>query len=195
MQQRSIAEDTFQQRVQKKSLRAKAVEELIKFLILFAYLWIIFLVFFVHEWVVLAHNHIGFKFYGLAALNSLVLAKIMLIAEDMRFTKAFERGSLLSPTAYKSALFSVLLISTYLLEEVIVGAFRGRGLAESFPRIGDGTVWGILAVAFVLCLALVPFFAFREMARVMGPANFRALIFKGAANAEPIPVPKINQST
>jgi len=195
MQQRSIAEDTLQQRVQKKSLRAKAVEELIKFLILFAYLWIIFLVFFVHEWVVLAHNHIGFKFYGLAALNSLVLAKIMLIAEDMRFTKAFERGTLLSPIAYKSALFSVLLISAYLLEEVIVGAFRGRGLAESFPRIGDGTVWGILAVAFVLCLALIPFFAFREMARVMGPANFRALIFKGAANAEPIPVPKINQST
>ena len=191
MQQRSIAEDTLQEhdqagreRVQKKSLRAKAVEELIKFLILFAYLWTIFLVFFVHEWVVLAHNHIGFKFYGLAALNSLVLAKIMLIAEDMRFTKAFERGSLLSPIAYKSALFSVLLISAYLLEEVIVGAFRGRGLAESFPRIGDGTVWGILAVAFVLCLALVPFFAFREMARVMGPANFRALIFKGATNAD-----------
>ena len=185
MQQRSIAEETRQQhdqagqhRSEKKSLRAKAVEELIKFLILFAYLWIIFLVFFVHEWIVLAHNHIGFKFYGLAAINSLVLAKIMLIAEDMRFTKAFERGSLISPIAYKSALFSVLLISAYLLEEVTVGAFRGKGLAESFPRVGDGTVWGILAMAFVLCLALVPFFAFREMARVMGPANFRALILK-----------------
>jgi hypothetical protein len=199
MQQRSIAEDAFQQhdqagqhRGEKKSLRAKAVEELIKFLILFAYLWIIFLVFFVHEWIVLAHNHIGFRFYGLAAINSLVLAKIMLIAEDMRFTKVFERGSLVSPIAYKSALFSVLLISAYLLEEVVVGAFRGKVVAESFPRIGDGTAWGILAVAFILCLALVPFFAFREMARVMGPANFRALIFKGAANVEPIPVVKIS---
>ena len=187
MQKRSIAMDTPQQhdqvgqhRGQKKSLRTKAVEEVIRFLILFAYLWIVFLVFFIHEWIVLAHNHIGFKFYGLAAINSLVLAKIMLIAEDMRFTKAFERRSLISPIAYKSALFTMLLISAYLLEEVIVGAFRGKGLAESFPRVGDGTVWGILAMAFVLCLALVPFFAFREMARVMGPANFRALILKGA---------------
>src|SRR5262249_54823337 len=102
MQQRSIAEATPQQHDhsgqhsgEKKGLRAKAIEELIKFLILFAYLWLIFLVFFVHEWIVLAHNHIGFKFYGLAAINSLVLAKIMLIAEDMRFTRAFERGSLI----------------------------------------------------------------------------------------------------
>ncbi len=122
-----------QHRVEKKGLKAKAVQELIKFIILFAYLWIIFLVFFVHEWIVLAHNHIGFKFYGLAALNSLVLAKIMLIAEDMRFTKAFERGSLISPIAYKSALFSVLLISAYLLEEIIVGAFRGIRARREFP--------------------------------------------------------------
>jgi hypothetical protein len=95
----------------------------------------------------------------------------------------FDNGSLIGPIAYKSALFSVLLISAYLLEEVIVGAFHGKGPAESFPRVGDGTVWGILAMAFVLCLALVPFFAFREMARVLGPANFRALILKGAATS------------
>src|SRR6516162_5972570 len=137
MQKRSIAVDApqhhdqvGQHRGQKKSLRTKAVEEVIRFLILFAYLWIVFLVFFIHEWIVLAHNHIGFKFYGLAAINSLVLAKIMLIAEDMRFTKAFERGSLISPIAYKSALFTMLLISAYLLEEVS----RQRARREFPPR-------------------------------------------------------------
>jgi hypothetical protein len=39
-------------------------------LMIFAYLWLVFLVFLVHEWIVLADHHIGFRFYGLAAINA-----------------------------------------------------------------------------------------------------------------------------
>ena len=46
----------------KPSLKAKLYEELRKFLMIFAYLWLVFFVFLVHEWIVLADNHIGFRF-------------------------------------------------------------------------------------------------------------------------------------
>jgi hypothetical protein len=154
-----------------------ALAELKSFIGIFVYLWIVFTVFLVHEWIVLANNGIGFRFYGLAAINALVLAKIMLIAEKLRFAERFEKGPLMYPILYKSALFTVLLLLAYVVEEVLVGVIRGNGMAESMPRIGGGSAIGLVAVAIVMFAALVPFFAFREVGRAVGPAAFRSLIF------------------
>jgi hypothetical protein len=44
------------------SLKARLYDELRRFLMIFAYLWLVFFVFLVHEWIVLADNHIGFRF-------------------------------------------------------------------------------------------------------------------------------------
>jgi len=157
------------------SLKARLYEELKRLLMIFAYLWLVFLVFFIHEWIVLADNHIGFKFYGLAAINALVLSKIMLIAEELGFAERFEKGPLIVPIIYKSFLFSALLVAAYILEEIIVGLFHGKGVSESLPTLGGGVV-GTLCVAAILCIALLPFFAFREIARVIGTAEFRTLM-------------------
>jgi hypothetical protein len=160
----------------KPSLKAKLYEEVKRFLMIFAYLWLVFVVFLVHEWIVLADNHIGFKFYGLAAINALVLSKILLIAEELGFAERFENRPLLVPIIYKSVLFSALLVAAYILEEIVVGLFHGRGVSESLPALGGGGVIGTFCVAVPLCLALIPFFAFREIARVIGEAEFRTLM-------------------
>ena len=167
----------------KTSLKARLYEELRKLLMIFAYLWLVFFVFLVHEWVVLADNHIGFRFYGLAAINSLVLSKIMLIAEGLRFGERFDDKPLIIPIAYKSVLFSVSLVVAYILEEIALGWFHGKSVAESFPQIGGGGVVGTLCVAGLLCIALVPFFAFREIARAMGEVEFRSLMLGPAERA------------
>src|SRR5262245_15689129 len=161
----------------KPSLKARLYEEVKRFLMIFAYLWLVFLVFLVHEWIVLADNHIGFRFYGLAAINALVLSKIMLIAEELGFAERFENRPLIVPIIYKYVLFSVLLVAAYILEEIVVGLFHGRGVSESLPALGGGGVVGTLCVAALLCIALIPFFAFREIARVVGEAEFRTLMF------------------
>ena len=150
---------------------------------IFAYLWLVFLVFLVHEWIVLADHHIGFRFYGLAAINALVFSKIMLIAEGLGFAERLENRPLIVPTAYKSVLFSLLLVTAYILEEIVVGQFHGKGVAESFPALGGGGVTGTLCVTALLCIALVPFFAFREIARTVGESEFRTLML-GPAKRE-----------
>ena len=160
----------------KKSLRARALEELRKFLMIFSYLWLVFFVFLVHEWVVLASNNIGFRFYGLAVLNALVLSKIMLIAEALRFADGLKNKPLIYPIAFKSVSFSALLMVSYIVEEIVVGLFHGMVIAESFPKVGGGGLAGVLTVGGILCIALVPFFAFREIARAIGEAEFRSLM-------------------
>ncbi len=167
----------------KKSLRARAYEELRKFLIIFAYLWLVFFVFLVHEWAVLASNHISFRFYGLATLNALILSKIMLIAEGLRFADGLKDKPLAYPIAFKSIAFSVLLMVSYIVEEIAVGLFHGKSIAESFPQVGGGGFAGVLTVGAIMCIALVPFFSFKEIARVVGEIEFRTLMLGPAREA------------
>jgi hypothetical protein len=168
------------------SLKARLYDELRRFLMIFAYLWLVFFVFLVHEWIVLADNHIGFRFYGLAAINALVLSKIMLVAEGVGFAERFDAKPLIVPIVYKSVLFSVLLVVAYILEEIILGRFHGKSVAESFPQIGGGGVVGTLCVTGLLCIALTPFFAFREIARAIGELEFRSLMLGSANRAQAV---------
>jgi uncharacterized protein DUF4339 len=177
----------------KPSLRARLLEELKSFLIIFAYLWLVFLVFLVHEWTVLASHQIGFRFYGLAVVNALVLSKIMLIAEGLHFADRLKHKPLIYPIAFKSIAFSVLLVVAYIVEEIAVGLFRGKTVAESFPEIGGGGVVGVLTTGAIMCVALVPFFSFREIASAIGEAEFRAMMLgppkekRGSASPEQQP--------
>jgi len=177
----------------KPSLKARLYHELKTFLMIFSYLWLMFFVFLVHEWAVLASNHIGFRFYGLAAVNALILSKIMLIAEELHFADRLKDKPLIYPIASKSIAFSVLLMVSYIIEEIVVGLFHGKTAAESFPEIGGGGLMGVLIIGAILCIALAPFFSFREIARAIGEAEFRTLMLGPArekrSSARPEPQP------
>jgi len=56
---------------------------------------------------------------------------------------------------------------------------KGKSLAHSAPELGGGTAAGILAIAVIMCVALFPFFAFKEIRRVYGDVEFNSLVFKG----------------
>jgi hypothetical protein len=84
---------------------------------------------------------------------------------------------------YKSIAFTVFLLVAYVVEEVLVGPFHGKSLTESIPAIGGGTIGGGFAVALIMCIALIPFFAFREMTRAIGRPQFYALCFTGRLKA------------
>jgi GYF domain 2 len=159
----------------KATLKTKAIEELKKLLGIFLYLWVVFFVLLVHEWVVLSENHIGFTFYGLAAVNAIVLAKVMLVADKLRVAEQLSHKPLVYPIVYKAVAFTTLLFVAYVAEEILVGWFRGEGLAQSIPNLGGGPV-AAFGIWLIFCIALVPFFAYKEFERAVGAAEFRALI-------------------
>ena len=70
-----------------------------------------------------------------------------------------------------------MLIFFHLIESVAVGIWHGNTLAASIPPMLGWNPKGLLAVGFVCFVLLIPFFGFREMARVLGRTEMRNLFF------------------
>jgi hypothetical protein len=62
-------------------LKAKAAEEFRRFLVLFVYLWVLFGVFVLNQDIVLRERGINFAMQGVALINALVFAKVMMLFE------------------------------------------------------------------------------------------------------------------
>jgi hypothetical protein len=137
-----------------------ALRELRHFGTVFLYLALVFGVFALHQFVVLANNGMSYTFYGASLINAAILAKI------------------LHPILYKSVMFGFLLVLAYIVEEIAVGLLKGESLTQAKPDLGGGTLAGTAAVAVIMVVALTPFFALKEIRRAYGGAAFDSLIFK-----------------
>lgn len=73
--------------------------------------------------------------------------------------------------------FGILCICFYILEETLVGLWHGRVIVESLPPIAQGGAKGIVLGAIALSVQLIPLFALRELNRVVGGRELRALFF------------------
>jgi len=162
----------------KPSLKERAAHEARTFLVIFVYLFILFSLFVLYEAIILGHEGIqhGYTPYGFAAINALILAKVMLVADDLHLGRRFEHLPLVYSILFKAAAFAIVCICFYVVEETVVGMVHGKTAMESVPRIG-GTLRGILIAASILTVELIPFFAFSEISRVIGRDKLHALLF------------------
>ena len=161
----------------KRKLLTRVIDEAKKFAGMALYLWVLFGLFVLHERIVLAKHNIDYKFYGFAVVNALVLAKVMLIAEDLGLGERFKSRPLVYPILYKSVLFAIVFLCFDVIEEVLVGVVQGKTIFASVPSIGGGSASGIISVGVIIAVALIPFFAFREVGRAIGERELRALLF------------------
>jgi hypothetical protein len=153
-----------------------------EFVAMFLYLWILFALFTYHEAIVLAKHQIDYKPFGLALVNAFVLAKVMLVAEELRVGTRFRKRAPVFPILHKSLLFAIIFICFNMAEEIVFGLWKGKTLAESIPKIGGGSPIGIVIASLIITVALIPFFAFRELSRVMGKGVLGALLLRGHAD-------------
>ena len=159
------------------NLKDKAVHEVIQFAYIFIYLFVLLGLFAIDRSIVLEQHNLHFTDYGFALIKALVLAKVILVAEGFHLGRSFEEGPLLYPVLVKSLLFALVLIGFGLAESAVEGLWHGKTVLESVSGIGGGGIKGVLSVGIIMFVALIPFFAFREISRVLGPAVLRALIF------------------
>ena len=143
---------------------------------IFLYSWALLGLFSIHKSLVL-HEHNVFWHQGFAIINAWLLTKVMIIAEIFHVADNLKHKPLIYPIVFKSAVFAVLLVSFYLLEELLVGLWHGKTIAESIPTVGGGTFKGILTVGLIVFIVLMPFFALREFGRVVGENELYELFF------------------
>jgi len=109
----------------KITLKEKVTFQLKEFLVMFIYLWLLFALFAIHRSIVLAEVHYSYQAQGFAIVNALILAKVMLIGEDLKLGSRFRHKPLVYSILYKSLVFAVFFICFHIFEEVVVGVFRG----------------------------------------------------------------------
>jgi len=160
----------------KHSLKERAAHQLREFLVMFIYLWALFALMVINQSVVLAREAQDYQAHGFAILNALILAKVLLIGEDLQLGSRFRDKPLIYSILYKCFVFALFIIGFHILERMIVGVWSGRTIAQSFPTIGGGSVPGILSLGLTLFVALIPFFAFREISRVIGRGELWSLL-------------------
>jgi hypothetical protein len=74
-------------------------------------------------------------------------------------------------------LFAIALICFHIAEHALVGMWHGQKVAESFSEIGATKLRGIVSVSVIATVALIPFFALREISRVFGRDQVWSVFF------------------
>ena len=100
-------------------------------------------------------------------MNALIFGKVILIGEVLDVGRVLERRALVWVVFGKSLIFAILLLAFHIAEEAIRAWFVGQPLSAGFADFG-GSLPSLVTNAAIFFVALIPFFAFQEAARVLG---------------------------
>jgi len=166
--------------------KQKIVHEMIEYWINLIYLAVFFGVFTSYRRLILAEYQISYLSYGIALFEALILAKIITLKEVLCFgCGSLEEKPLIFPTVYKALLFSVWAAVFTLLEHTVHGLRHGKGLAAGLDELLSKGKYELLAGCMVIFFAFIPFFAFKELGRLLGEGKIRRLFFQRRSAAEP----------
>ena len=157
--------------------RERATGEARRFAVMFVYLWVMFGLFVLNERVILGQRGISFEMQGFALLNAFILAKVMLVADYFDAGAWLRRRPLIYRILFDSLFLTAVFLCIHILEKLIVGLYRGESVAASLPAIGGGGLAGVITVALILFVSLIPFFGFRSISREIGAARFNAMLW------------------
>jgi hypothetical protein len=161
-----------------RKLKHKAYHELKDGLVIALYLWVILGLLVLHKSMVLAENHIDFASHGLALINALALAKVMLIARQIPLGEQLKNVPLIYPTLLKSGLFTVVLACFKILEDAVISWYRQESFLQSLTDFGGGTWKGILTLSLLFFALLVPFVGYGELGTVLGEGKLERIFFQ-----------------
>jgi len=164
--------------------KQKLFHEMVEYWINFVYLVVFFGVMIIYRRLILAQYLISYLHYGVAVIEAAVLAKIILIGDVMRLGRKYEDKPLIVPTFYKTIIFSFFVIGFKIIEHLLRGLLQGKGLVGGFQDLISKGWDEVLAYALVVFFAFIPFFAFKELGRVLGEEKIRTLFFRGGTSID-----------
>lgn len=170
----------------KESWKQRARHELFQYWITAIYLILYFGAFIVYRRLLMAEYHIHYAHYGFAIIEGLVLAKIVLIGDLMGVGRLRKNRPLIIVTLFRAARFTVWVALFEILEHMLGGLLRGEGLEGGVQELLRNGTYELLADSLVVFFSFIPFFAFRELNRVVGPPRIWNLFFR---NGEALNLP------
>ncbi len=164
---------------QQTSLKQKVVHEGEEFLGIFLYLALFFEVFAAYRMLLLREYQVEYVSYAGALITALVLAKIIMIGEYAGLGKRHEHRRLSVSTIYKALVFGLLAVAFHIVEDIVKALLAHKPVTAAFDQLREPSgIYLLLAHALILFCAFVPFFAIREIQRVLGGRQLYDLFFR-----------------
>jgi hypothetical protein len=152
---------------------------MIEYLKIALYLALFFGAFTSYRRLILAEYHISYGEYGISLIKALVLAKVIMLGDVLRLGRRLEDRPLIFPAIYQTVVFTLWVVLFSIVESALRGLLHGKGLAGGLDELIGKGMYELLAGCLVVFFALIPFFAFREMERVLGKGRIHELFFRG----------------
>ena len=162
---------------ERPSLKQRALDELKTYWVITLYLWLFLGSFAAYRKLILAETGVTYVHFGLALVQALIIAKVVLIGRVFGFSRRFEDGPLIWPVLYKSVLFALLVMAFGVIEHLVEGWIRHKGALDGLREIAAIGADEIAARMLTLTVAFVPFFGFWELGRVLGMPKLVDLFF------------------
>ena len=152
--------------------------ELIEYAINVVYLAFVFAAFTVYRRLVLAAHDITYTNYGVALIEALILGKVIMIGGVFRLGRGLEAKPLIFPTLYKAVVFSFFVYVFNFIEHLLKGLWQGRGLTGGLADFFARSPHELVAGCLIVFVAFIPFFAMKELGRVLGEKRIWTLFFR-----------------
>jgi hypothetical protein len=162
---------------EKVGWKQKLSHEMLQYWINVVYLAAFFGIFTWYRRLILAEYHITYFHYWVAIIEALILAKVVLVGSALHLDHRFEEKALVISILYKTFLFSVYVAAFAVLEQIIEGLIHGKGLAAGIHKIMHESRDELLARCLLTFFAFIPFFAFKELGRVLGHGKLSTMFF------------------
>lgn len=158
--------------------KGKIRHELIEYWVNVIYLTFVFASFTVHQRLVLAAHDITYTNYGFALIEALILGKVIMVGGMLHLGRGLEDKPLIYPTLYKTVVFTIFVAAFKVIEYVIKGLVAGEGIVGGLAELSEKGIHIFLANSLLVLVALIPFFAVKELGRVFGREKIGALFFR-----------------
>lgn len=166
----------------KKNFKEKFINEFTEYLYNFAYMAIIFSAIILYRRLVLAQHGIILEDYFVGVFKAFVIAKVVMIGAFLNISKKFENKPLILPVLYKAILFTIMVMVFDVIEIYIKSLFLDPDFLQAFIGLNSHLTLVWIGGAMLIFFIFIPFFAFKELIRVMGIEKIRHLFLKNTSN-------------
>ena len=158
-------------------LKARALEEFKLYWVCAAYLFVALGSFMLYRRLILAEAGLPYLNYGVAAIEAMIIAKVVLIGRALKVGTRFESRPLVISVAYKSIMFGLVVLAFGIVERLVTGLFQHKSLPDIVRNLEEIGIYELLARMLMMMIAFIPMFAFWELGRVIGGVRLKGLFF------------------
>ena len=168
----------------KKTWKQKFFHEFAEYLVNFIYMALIFSAIILYRRLVLAQYGIYLDDYFIGVIKAFIIAKVVMIGAFLGISHKFENYPLVFPILYKAFLFTLMVMIFDVVEEFIRGLIHYQDFLKSFEELQShvSVVW--LGASLLIFFIFIPFFAIKELIRVLGKDYVKALLLERRKKTE-----------